>query len=250
MSGERVSSLDKALQLLFALRGDHASARAVGDLARETALDKAQVSRYLQTFNKYGLVERLPGRQGYRLGWGLVLLSQHAFMAQVLQVVHPRIRRLSADVEESVFFSVRDGSQAVTLTSAEPERRLYARSWNGRPFSLIGSGVGYVLLAECTEDEVRAIWETDGEAHSLDRVVTGVREAKQQGFSVVRNEFSEGVSAIAFPVRLGSAERSPLVGVVSVSAPSGRFERELTTIEGALRQVAEQLTVELADAAS
>jgi len=241
MAVERVSSLDKALNVLLTLRDDGTSAHAVGDIARATNLDKAQVSRYLQTFSRYGLVERLPGRQGYRLGWGIVALSQQAFMSRVLTMVGSHIRALCRSLEESVFFSVREGDHAVTLTSAEPERRLYSRSWNGRPFSLVGSGVGYVLLAECRDEEVRQIWEADSGSHSWERVRSGVDQAREQGFVIVRDEFSEGISAAAFPLRFERNGQATLVGALSVSAPSERFERHCDAIVSELRDAAARL---------
>jgi DNA-binding IclR family transcriptional regulator len=159
MASQIASSLDKALGLLFAFADPDLGARVltVSALAERSGMDKAQVSRVLATFAKYGVVERLDHRRGYQLGWSVLSLASAALLAQTYSTVYPLLSQLSIDVRESVHFSVRDGASAVTVGAFEPDRRLAVRLRTGRAFPLLGSAVGHALLARSSDAEVASI---------------------------------------------------------------------------------------------
>lgn len=133
MSAPISSSLDKALALLFAFVSEDGSQRVftVSSLAERLGMDKAQVSRTLATFAKYGLVERLEKRRGYQLGWAIVPLASRALTAQTMSTLYPELTRLSADLGEAVHFSVRDGASSVCLATFAPERRIFVQQQEG-----------------------------------------------------------------------------------------------------------------------
>lgn len=232
MASQIASSLDKALGLLFSFADPDQGERVltVSALAERSGMDKAQVSRVLATFAKYGVVERLDHRRGYQLGWSVLTLASRALLAQTFSAVYPLLSQLSIDVRESVHFSVRDGATAVTVGAFEPERRLAVRLRTGRPFPLLGSAVGQALLARSTDAEVASIvgdardLPTRDVLPTLDEVraeLAGVREA---GHALVRQELGEDITTIAVPIDDVGNYEGRVYAVVSASAPTERFD--------------------------
>lgn len=246
MSASIASSLDKALALLFAFANpeDTRQIFTVSALAEQLNMDKAQVSRVLATFAKYGLVERLENRRGYQLGWSIVPLASRALTAQTMSAVYPELSRLSTELGETVTFSVRDNASSVCLASFKPDRRLFVAQSVGQMAPLIGSAVGYALLSRSQEPDVRALFDAAKARSSrlagrwVD-VRAGLRGVSESGVSVVRDEFGEQVTTVAAPIFDVGNYQGRVYGAIALSAPDDRFaEREAHVLER-LAEVAE-----------
>lgn len=231
MASQIASSLDKALGLLFAFAEPDEGTRVltVSSLAEKSGMDKAQVSRVLATFAKYGIVEKLDHRRGYQLGWAVLTLASRALLAQTFSTVYPLLTQLSVDVGESIHFSVRDGSSAVTVGAFEPERRLAVRLTPGRSFPLLGSAVGHALLARSSEAEVLSLVEeaaptATGGAPTVAAVQSDLAGVRDTGHSLVRQELGEDIVSLAVPIDDVGNYEGRVYAVVSASAPSARFD--------------------------
>ncbi|MFT4009716.1 MAG: IclR family transcriptional regulator [Nocardioidaceae bacterium] len=230
VSTQIASSLDKSLALLFAFADpdDDQQVFTVSGLAEQQGMDKAQVSRILATFAKYGLVERLEQRRGYQLGWSIVHLASRALTAQTMSSLYPVLTRLADEWEETVHFSVRDGAHAVALASFEPDRRLYVRVPVGRRDALVGSAVGYVLLSRSDDGEVRSVFDetsrrTRIEAGSWGEVRGLVEHVRAAGYSMVVNERDDQITTVAVPIHDVGNYRDRVYAAVAVSAPDERI---------------------------
>lgn len=241
MSTTTGSSLDRALTLLFAFADPESDAQifTVSGLAAELGMDKAQVSRALATFARYGLVEKLDGRRGYQLGWSVVHLASRALVAQTMSSVYPVLSQLATEWEETVHFSVRDGSHAVALASFEPDRRLYVTVPTGRPEPLLGSATGYALLARSESDELRAIFDSTArrtriEAGTWGEVRDRIAQVSEDGYSVVVNERDDQITTVAVPILDVGNYRDRVYAAIGVSAPDDRIGDRVDDLVAAL----------------
>ncbi|TGD87513.1 hypothetical protein BayCH28_14190 [Mycolicibacterium sp. CH28] len=249
MSSQIASSLDKALALLFAFAGSDRDQQVytVSALAEAHGMDKAQVSRALATFAKYGLVERLEQRRGYQLGWSIVHLASRALHAQTMSSIYPALSQLAAEWDETVHFSIRDGAHSVVLAAFQPDRRLFVNVQTGRRDALIGSAVGYALLSRSTSEELHSVFHS-GARRARDSTETwaGVRADAQRaasaGHSVLTNERNDLVTTIAVPVIDVGNYRDRVYAAIGVSAPDDRVRTRHA-------EMVERL-VEVADAAN
>ncbi|WP_168929599.1 IclR family transcriptional regulator C-terminal domain-containing protein [Nocardioides sp. GY 10127] len=245
MSTAIASSLDKALSLLFAFADPEEDQRVltVSGLAERSGMDKAQVSRSLATFAKYGLVERLGPRRGYQLGWAVVHMASRALLAQTISSTYPRLAQLAAEIEETVYISVRDGSQQRALAVFEPDRMLYVQIRTGRPEPLIGTASGYGLLVRSDEQEVRAVYDSiarrdRAQVGSWSTVWRQLREIAEQGYAVVTDPGGEHVTSAAVPIFDVGNYADRVYATVAVSAPEGRFEAQRELIIKGLQGIA------------
>ncbi|MGB3481729.1 MAG: IclR family transcriptional regulator [Mycobacterium sp.] len=246
MSSPNASSLDKALALLFAFVDSDRDQQVytVSALAEAQGMDKAQVSRALATFAKYGLVERLEPRRGYQLGWSIVHLASRALHAQTMSSIYPALSQLATDWDETVHFSIRDGADSVALAAFEPDRRLYVNVQTGRRDALIGSAVGYALLSRSTPEELRSIFDSSArrarsEAGSWTAVREDVQRAAAEGHSVVVNERDELVTTVAVPVIDVGNYRDRVYAAIGVSAPDDRVRARHAELVERLVEIAD-----------
>lgn len=245
MSNPGASSLDKALALLFAFAEPESSQRVftVSALAEQQGMDKAQVSRALATFAKYGLVERLESRRGYQLGWSVIHLAGRALRAQTMSLIYPALSQLAVDLDETAHFSVRDGSQWVPLASFEPDRRLFVSVPVGRPAPLLGSGVGHALLARSDDEDLRSIFKkserrTHPELRTWRDFQAQVQAVCADGYSIVSNERGDGITTAAVPIFDVGNYRGQVHAAIGISAPDERVAEQAEVFVERLTQVA------------
>jgi DNA-binding IclR family transcriptional regulator len=229
VSAPIASSLDKALSLLFAFAEPGSTKRVftVSALAETLGMDKAQVSRALATFAKYGMVERLDGRNGYQLGWSLVPLASRSLTAQTMSALYPELSRLSVELGETVHFQVRDAATRVPLAAFVPNRTLYAAVHVGRAEPLLGSAVGHALLSRSDEPDVRALFDAQGPASrtgSWSKAIGAVRSAEADGYAV--HVDGDEVTTIAAAIHDIGNYHGRVYAAIAVSAPAFRFEAQ------------------------
>jgi IclR family acetate operon transcriptional repressor len=238
------SSLDKALALLFAFAEPESQQRVftVSALAGSLGMDKAQVSRVLATFAKYGIVERLEGRAGYQLGWALVPLASRSLTAQTMSELYPELSRLAVELGETVHFRVREAATSVALAAFAPDRALYVPVTTGRPEPLVGSAVGYAFLSRSAPADVEVLVESlaAGErarVGGVKAVRSAVEEAAELDYSVVVDPDGEEVTTIAAPIYDIGNYHGRVYAVIAVSAPSARFDAQRERIVSRIIEV-------------
>lgn len=242
---QTTSSLDKALAVLFTFADPQTDQRVftVSGLAELHGMDKAQVSRTLATFTKYGLVERLDKRRGYQLGWSVVHLAGRALVAQTMSSIYPALSQLAVDLEETVHFSIRDGRASVALATFEPDRRLFVSVPIGRTTPLIGSAAGYALLSQSDIDDLRSLLQksirpgnraSDAWAILQDQV----ERVRVDGFSLVADERGEGITTAAVPIFDVGNYRGRVHAAIGLSAPDDRVGDRAPELIERLLQIA------------
>ena len=146
-------------------------------------------------------------------------------------LIHLSLKKLSEQTGETVHLVQREGTEAVYIDKVESSAssiRMVSRV--GSRIPLYCSGVGKALLAELSDEEIRAIWEasrirrlTPYTITSLDELMERVGEVRKNGFAVDDEENEEGVRCIAVSIR--DYHKEP-VYALSISAPVGRMTGE------------------------
>lgn len=229
MVAKTATSLRKGLAILDALAAHDVDGRGltVTALTALVGVDKSQVSRSLKVLYECGVVDRDPESLNYKLGWHLFALAARSGDARLLAEAQPVLRRLVAALGERAHLSVLLHGDVLTVLSESPGHAVQAAGWIGRTTPVHCTSSGRALLFDHTRHEVAAVVEaTDATAgtanapRSADELWKRVARDITRGYSLVDEEFEEGLVAVAAPVR---DYRGQIVAAVNISAPKFRF---------------------------
>jgi IclR family acetate operon transcriptional repressor len=221
-----VQSVGRAIRILE-LVAEHPDQLGVTDLGRRLGVHKATASRLVSTLAEAGLVERAPGTDTYRPGFGLVRLATTALAdLDVARQARPVLELLAEETQETVNLAVLEGYEVVNVDQVAGSHAVLNVNWVGKRTPLHCTSNGKVLLANLPERE----WRILPLERRTPRTITDpalllgqLRRARARGYAYTIEELEVGLNAVAAPVRGPSGE---VVAAVSVAGPAYRVTKE------------------------
>ena len=248
-----VLTLDKSLSLLEAVVR---SSQGLGTraLAKELGLNVATAHNIAMTFVRRGYLRQDGHTRHFHAGLRLHLLGRAPASRQPLGAVARRVvQRLSGELNESVMVVTMDSGYHLGNLAFAPSRQAL-RVQEPEDMSAFAhcTAVGKVLLAHLDDARLTTfLADRKLERHTAGTVTTRAalnRELAQiraQGFGRTQDEFCDGVSAYAVPIR---DPWGAVFAAIGASAPTVRM-RKGETIEAtlaALRAAAAEIETLLA----
>mgnify|MGYP001568715193 CR=1 FL=1 len=218
-----VQSVERAFAILDAVSGHAATLTGV---AERVHLPKSTVARLLQTLESLGAVERADGLR-WRIGPRIGSLAATASPERSLvAVTRPHLTALVGALGEAAGLALPDGYEMLYVDQVESDRPVQVRDWTGTRAPMHAAPSGLVLLAEWP-GEAQEAYIAHGLAALTARTVTDPAElrsrlvaVREAGFAIGREEFAEGISSVAAPVR---DSRGQAIAAVHVHGPAYRF---------------------------
>lgn len=234
------------LEVLGKYEIEHRSGLGVIRIAEMAGREKTQVSRALSTLAEQGLVDRDPNTMFYRLGWRLYALSAQTFEAHLVAVAAPYLRRLAELAQETTHLCVLRHDEVLTLSTASPAHG-FRSIWEGLTSPAPSTSAGRVLICEWDETSIAAKWTAEELSNvmgqrifkSTDELSSELKKVRQQGFSVVDEEFEIGVVGCSAPIRDASGR---IVAALNIGAPKARLESKLDQAARLTRKIANELS--------
>ncbi len=219
----RVQSVERAFAILDAVSGRPSGVTAI---AQRVGLPKSTVARLLSTLEAVDAVERTDGSR-WRVGSGVASLAGTASPERSLvAVARPYLTRIVEEIGEDAGLSLPDGYDIHYVDQVESDNPVQVRDWTGTRAPLHAVPSGLVLLAEwpvAALDAYIAGGLKQLTAHTITepRVLRSrLREIRDDGFAWGREEYAEGISSVAAPVRNA---RGNAIAAIHVHGPSYRF---------------------------
>jgi IclR family transcriptional regulator, acetate operon repressor len=244
-----LTGADRVLATLKTLAG-HSSGVSLDALTRELGAPKSSVHRALAALRRAGFAEQ-DERGRYRLGSELVRLAfEYQERRDDVDLVRPVLRKLSEWLSETAHYAQLEGPEVVYLAKIDPRGQgITMSSRVGGRNPAHATGVGKAMLAHVLPDDgaVRDFVARHGPLQrrtpntlvSGRALAAGLREVRERGFALDRQESELGVNCIAFPIFLTSG-RLPS-GAVSVSAVAIRTDvNRLEAVADRIRSTIEQ----------
>lgn len=219
-------------------------------LSQKVGLHKSTVSRILSTLKQEGLIDQNPETGAYRLGLGLISLAGVALgRLDVRGVAQPHLDALVEVSQETINVTVVDGRECVNIERVSSPRPIRYVGWIGRRTPLHCTASGKVLLAHMTPAERDAVLPspllkyTDKTITEPDALEKSLARVRQQGYAIVHEEFEEGFSALAAPIKEHTGR---IVAALSISGPTYRMTPEqVESYVGPLVQTARTISSEM-----
>ena len=243
-----LKTVSRALQLLNVV-GARPEGMSLSELARELTTNKQDAFRLVRTLAAFQFVNSDPAARKVRLGPGFLRLAELARPhLDLRQVAMPALLDLRDKTSETACLHVMSRDHRVCIVQVESRDELRCVANIGEALPLTTGAPGRIFLAYMAQSErarllksvKRLTVETIVDRKRLNRTIS---LARQNGYTVARNETVSGMAAISAPV-FDATGRA--VAAVTALGPSQRLSKErLTGFSGYVLEAAAQISAAL-----
>jgi len=249
-AGRYVQAVDRALAILETLAE---SERPMGlvELSTRVGLHVSTVHRLLATMGKRRFVAQDPQTGRYRLGMRAFEVGSAAIQqVELREVARPHLRWLMEETQETANLAVLMDGEVVYIDQVESQNLVRMFTRVGRRVPAHCTGVGKILLAGLSDEEVLHILDERGLPRFTPHTIVDPQELLQElqrvrasGYALDNEEREVGVRCVAGPVR---DHEGKVVAAVSISGPSSRItEDRLSRLIAAVRTATSRISTEL-----
>ncbi|WP_116134255.1 IclR family transcriptional regulator [Tropicimonas sp. IMCC34043] len=250
MAGERTEAIPTNLRLLLVIEEIAKAGVPVTptEVNHVIGLPKPTIHRLFSTLEIEGFLQRDPDGRSYSPGARLRAVAGGILSSQRIQTARIAIlTRLSHDIGETCNVSLPDGDAMVYLERVETEWPLRIQLPVGTRVPIFCTAGGKMYLSSLRGAQVQRYLEAVELAPRTPNTITDpailleeIATIRRQGFALDREEFMEGMIAIAVPIL---DQNGRLMATLSCHAPNQRFDvaRALSYLEN-LRQASKDLS--------
>ena len=220
--GKTIHSVAKAITLLDILTAKGRPA-ALTDLHRETGWPKSTIHGLLSTMRASGLIEQGPDG---RYWLGIRLFEYGCAVSNswdISTIARPYMQSVCQTLGESVFLSVFDRANVVTLAEEESRASLRVVSEVGARLPAHCTSQGKLFLASVSQAECRRILRqaelkayTPNTLTQPEQFTAELQRIREQGYAVENGEFKPGLRSVSAPIRNASGEVAYAFGTVGM----------------------------------
>lgn len=204
--GKIIQSVAKAMQLLDLLAAAK-EPMSLAEISQKTGCPKSTVHGLLSTMRDYSVIAQ--DEQGrYMLGirlfeYGCTLSSSWS----ILETARPFIQHISYETGQTVFLSILDRGEVITLDHAESRIGLQVIAEVGCRLPVHCTSQGKLFLAYMSEREREALLErtifspyTEHTITSEEMLLKELEQIREMGFALENGEYKAGLRSVSAPI--------------------------------------------------
>ncbi len=227
-----VQSVERTLDIVESL-SEYKTGVGVTTLSKELHLHKSTVHRLLTTLMLRKYVEQDIETSKYRLGMKLFELGNAVLSKlDIRQHAMPYLRQLWRSSGETVQLAIVDQNKVLYVDVLETLEKVGVKSNVGERVPLHCSASGKIWLANLPDDRLDEVMKfikfepfTPYTIDTAEKLKEAINEAKQQGYAVDNQEYSNDLVGIAAPVK---NYRGRVIACVGITAPALRMNDQKT----------------------
>ncbi|HVA38712.1 MAG TPA: IclR family transcriptional regulator [Candidatus Dormibacteraeota bacterium] len=221
------------------------------ELSRALRWNISTCYHVLNTLEAEGYAVRDAATTAFRLGPSVGRLAQgYSARFAVLPAVRPVVVELARVTSENAYVAVREAREIVIADIVESTQRVRVeRLHPGYGENIHARALGKAVLAHLPWSEARSQFLseelpklTPSTKTDLEAIRSELETTRARGYSLDLEEFCEGVCCVGAPI---FGAQGAVVGAVSVSVPTYRFEPSQAALIRAVRDAARQATRQL-----
>jgi len=228
------AAVERSLKILELL-AQHPEGCQLSFVSNALGLPLSATHRLLTTLAGAGYLKQSREQGDYVLTMKLVSLSLGFLSnAGVIDIAQPMLDRLAEESGELVRLGVLEGEELIFVAKAQGATRgLKYDPDMGLSVKLSCSAAGHALLATMTDKEAIAVVERQGFGRPADygpnaptsprALLPYLRAARERGFSMIKEAFAPGMTAMSAAVR---ERNGGVIGVVTIAGPMWRLAEE------------------------
>ena len=223
----------------------------VRELAQELNANKSTTYRLMATLCDLGILKKNEETDKYSLGLKLFELGNRVHLNQsIISKVHPILEEVANKITETVHLGILKDHEVIMIDRVESEQGLKLNSSIGTISPAYCTGLGKVLLAKLSEEELKQYFKqvnlialTPYTIKSKIKLKKALNEIQEQGFALDREEKEIGLICLAVPIYNMNRH---IFGALSAAGPSTRFdERKLKEYLKILRSGAREIGIQI-----
>ncbi|WP_049935628.1 IclR family transcriptional regulator [Haloplanus natans] len=219
-SGEQLLEVVQALQKL--------GGAGVTELGEYLDMEKSHVHKYLKTLEQTKYVDNTDGE--YALSFMFITHAEHVKkQSKLCQVAKNRVEKMANNVDDVVKFSVKQGNYSIGVYINNDSNMFQVNFLPGRREYLHQSAPGKAMLAEESDERIRAYVEETGLPPREDDTVTTAEELfaevstiRDRGFAISSGEWHEKINGIGAVITGPTGK----VGAINVFGPAASLPEE------------------------
>jgi IclR family transcriptional regulator, KDG regulon repressor len=223
-SGAASPGISAVLDVLDVL--DRQGPTTLAQLARETGAAKSTLHRVCSMMGERGWIARDTVSGCLELGPRVASLARSAPTTPLTAGFHGVARRLIARHNETTCLTVLDGRDSVFIAKEETTHAVRLVTAVGSRLPAFAAASGRAMLADRSEEEIRALYEgselvtpTGRRLNGIDELLQILRETRRRGYAENLDETALGLHCLAVPV--GPPGR--VVAAITLCVPTGRM---------------------------
>jgi DNA-binding IclR family transcriptional regulator len=224
-----IQSIRRAFDILKTV-GTNADGATLTEISTQLHLPKSTVSRMLSTLAQVGAIEKLGGRDGFRLGNELLALASNTpYPRNLAAIARPHLQQLAQATGETLTLCVPEGDHAHYIDQINSSRNIVMTDWRRQKLPLHTTSDGKLFLSRWAEEGLSRYLAQPLRKYTRTTLVTAnalKRELKviaKRGYAWTDGEYDDDIIGIAAPI-LDSADT--VVASVCVFGPRYRFPDE------------------------
>lgn len=219
----------------------------VRELHADTGLSVTTVYRILSTLARLGYVRQVEEGGRYALTYKVLVLGNAVTRHHdVVQLVHPVLKELSAQVGETVHFAQWADTNIRYIDKVVPSSGVVVMgSYLGMELPLHSTAVGKAILAKLPEEKAKELWAraehrvyTPNTIVSWEELARQLDQVRADGVAYDDEEREVGISCVG--ICIVDAAGQP-TWAVSISSADGRMEENRARYTQLLKQAGEQM---------
>ncbi|TNE41048.1 MAG: IclR family transcriptional regulator, partial [Alphaproteobacteria bacterium] len=232
----KIGALEKGFRVLDAFTTNQHEL-GLSEIVEITGLSKSSAQQYTHTLHKLGYLNKNPQSRRYSLSHR-VLRPAHAFLSanRLVERATPHVTELRREFKNRTGFGLHDDLEVVYLIALQSNRTVFATAHPGLRIPGYCTAAGHSILAFLPEDiagdiiaRSNRVKRTELTVIDSDKIMDSIREARAQGFAMLKNEFNPNEINLAAPVF--DTDGTPIAAITSISKvddwPEGRLTEEL-----------------------
>jgi len=226
--GRDLQTLKTAFRILEAIQ--ELDGGRVTEVAQHLDMAESTAHGYLSTLHSEGYLVR----EGDTFQISLEFLNLGGYAQQRLKGsarIENKVRELAEQTGERAQFFVEEHGIATYVYTETGEQAVQVNARLGKQTHLHSSAGGKAILAHLPEQRIQQIIQQHGLPARTENTITNedtlyeeLESVREQGFSINRQESTEGLRAVGVPVKRNSGA---ILGALSISGPSNRLQGEV-----------------------
>jgi IclR family KDG regulon transcriptional repressor len=219
---KRVPAVDKCISILT-LMAEEKRPFGFNEIVKTLGLNKSTVFNILHTLNDLDVLEK--GPDGFfRLGPRLFILGNAAAGgSEMIQTVHPYLENINQKFKLSTFFGVLSDKEVIIMDKADSAHRIKVSSEIGMKIPIFAGVAGKALLSQLSESEIEGILSQYTPKRYTSKTITDkaaykkeILKIKKTGIAYDKEEYIEGLMAVAVPIRTYREELQTAIWAVGL----------------------------------